>query len=120
VDHLELISQAVAAENLDQTLGGQTDAALAGSDLGELFGIELAGEEAQPLARKMRPNAKKPRPAGRRKPASPAPAKTAEPQARTKKRPAKRTADQRIDETSATRSSARRKRATKPRQAVTR
>jgi uncharacterized Zn finger protein len=41
VDHLELIGQAVAAENLDRTLGnGQSDA-LAGSDLGELFGIEI-------------------------------------------------------------------------------
>jgi uncharacterized Zn finger protein len=45
VDHLELISQAVAAENLDQTLGGKSDEALAESDLGELFGIELAAEE---------------------------------------------------------------------------
>lgn len=43
VDHLELIGQAVAAENLDRTLGaGQTNA-LAGSDLGEMFGIEIEG-----------------------------------------------------------------------------
>jgi uncharacterized Zn finger protein len=42
VDHLELISQAVTAENLDQTLAVQSDAALAASDLGEMFGIDLA------------------------------------------------------------------------------
>lgn len=41
VDHLELISQAVDAECLDESIQGQTDAALAGSDLGEIFGIEL-------------------------------------------------------------------------------
>jgi uncharacterized Zn finger protein len=40
VDHAELITQAVAAENLEQSLAsGASD--LAGSDLGELFGIEL-------------------------------------------------------------------------------
>lgn len=41
VDHLELISQAVDADNLDETLVGSADGALAGSDLGELFGIDL-------------------------------------------------------------------------------
>ena len=41
VDHSELISQAVAAENLDQSLTSASNA-LAGSDLGELFGIDLA------------------------------------------------------------------------------
>lgn len=47
VDHLELISQAVAAENLDQTLSSGQNTALAGSDLGELFGIDLdAGSDA--------------------------------------------------------------------------
>ncbi|MEX2119871.1 MAG: hypothetical protein WD847_09780 [Pirellulales bacterium] len=47
VDHLELVSQAVAAENLDRMLGAGEDSALAGSDLGELFGIEMdAGEPA--------------------------------------------------------------------------
>jgi uncharacterized Zn finger protein len=40
VDHSELITQAVAAENLEQTLAGQPNN-LAGSDLGELFGIDL-------------------------------------------------------------------------------
>lgn len=41
VDHLELISQAVDADNLNQNLQGQADASLAGSDLGEIFGIDL-------------------------------------------------------------------------------
>ncbi|MSR59132.1 MAG: hypothetical protein EXS05_16055 [Planctomycetaceae bacterium] len=41
VDHLELIGQAVTSENLDRTLGAGQTSALAGSDLGELFGIEL-------------------------------------------------------------------------------
>lgn len=41
VDHSELITQAVAAENLEQTLTNQTNT-LQGSDLSELFGIDLA------------------------------------------------------------------------------
>jgi uncharacterized Zn finger protein len=41
VDHLELIGQAVAADNLDKSLGAGQPSALAGSDLGELFGIEI-------------------------------------------------------------------------------
>jgi uncharacterized Zn finger protein len=41
VDHLELINRAVDAENLDRALKGQTDAGLAGADLGAIFGIEL-------------------------------------------------------------------------------
>lgn len=41
VDHLELISQAVDADNLNQALDSQTGAALAGADLGEIFGIDL-------------------------------------------------------------------------------
>ena len=48
VDHLELISQAVAAENLDQTLTGEPDSTLAGNDLGELFGIDLEVVASQP------------------------------------------------------------------------
>lgn len=47
VDHIELISQAVDADNLDRALGADQAEALAGSDLGELFGIELdVGSEA--------------------------------------------------------------------------
>lgn len=41
VDHLELVSQAVAEGNLDRTLGVAQDDSLAGSDLGEMFGIDL-------------------------------------------------------------------------------
>ena len=41
VDHLELIGAAVSAENLQKSLASANDNALAGNDLGELFGIEL-------------------------------------------------------------------------------
>lgn len=40
VDHAELVSQAVSDGNLDTALRG-TDQALAGEDLGAMFGIEL-------------------------------------------------------------------------------
>jgi uncharacterized Zn finger protein len=55
VDHVELIGQAASAENLDQALGSAQAGALAGSDLGELFGIELDAGGATPI----RPEAKK-------------------------------------------------------------
>jgi uncharacterized Zn finger protein len=42
VDHVELISQAIAADNLDRTLGTGNETALSGKDLGEIFGIDLA------------------------------------------------------------------------------
>ena len=41
VDHLDLIGQAVAAENLESALTAVQGTSLAGSDLGEMFGIEL-------------------------------------------------------------------------------
>jgi uncharacterized Zn finger protein len=41
VDHLELIGQAVAADNLEKSLGAGQPNALAGSNLAELFGIEI-------------------------------------------------------------------------------
>jgi uncharacterized Zn finger protein len=48
VDHLELISQAATAENLEQSLTGGSEGSLAGNDLGELFGIELdAGQSVK-------------------------------------------------------------------------
>jgi uncharacterized Zn finger protein len=56
VDHSELITQAVAAENLEQTLGEAANP-LAGSDLSEMFGIDLVTSSAVALA----PQAKKPR-----------------------------------------------------------
>jgi len=46
VDHLELIGQAVAAENLDRTLAADPSGELAGSDLSELFGIDLKQTDA--------------------------------------------------------------------------
>ncbi len=50
VDHLELIGAAVSADNLQKSLASANDNALAGNDLGELFGIELdvAGTVAEP------------------------------------------------------------------------
>jgi uncharacterized Zn finger protein len=60
VDHLELISQAVAAENLDRTLGVEGEGVLSGNNLGELFGIELdaaATPAAKPTRRKRSPAA---------------------------------------------------------------
>lgn len=60
VDHAELITQAVAAENLEQSLASNAGD-LASSDLGELFGIELdASAEPIPATRivqKRRPSA---------------------------------------------------------------
>jgi uncharacterized Zn finger protein len=41
VDHLELIGQAVSAENLNRALAAGSEGALAESDLGELFGIDI-------------------------------------------------------------------------------
>jgi len=47
VDNLELVSQAVAGSNLDRTLDA-ADNSLAGSDLGEMFGIELDSRQVGP------------------------------------------------------------------------
>ncbi len=51
VDPTELISRAVAGENLEQVLSGENTAALAEDDLGALFGIELETDEAPPVKR---------------------------------------------------------------------
>lgn len=48
VDHLELVNQAAAGGNLVRTLDAGDANALAGSDLGEMFGIELATSETTP------------------------------------------------------------------------
>lgn len=45
VDHLELVSQAVASENLDRALSTGTGESLGDSDLGEIFGIDIASKE---------------------------------------------------------------------------
>jgi uncharacterized Zn finger protein len=71
VDHLELVGQAVAESNLDRTLDAGDQGALAGSDLGEIFGIEL--DQATPK----KPRAEKP-------PAQPAPAAPIPPKTRRK------------------------------------
>jgi uncharacterized Zn finger protein len=57
VDHLELIGAAVAAENLDRALSAGADDALAGADLGAVFGIELETAEPVPAPRPRRPRA---------------------------------------------------------------
>ena len=63
VDHLELISQAVDADNLSQAFQGKNDSALTGSDLGEIFGIDIEGTDApdadpKPKQRRPRSSAK--------------------------------------------------------------
>ncbi len=61
VDHSELISRAVTAENLEHSLVG-TSSALDGSDLGELFGIDLevgVSDSPEPPAKARRTRAKK-------------------------------------------------------------
>lgn len=52
VDHLELVGQAVAEGNLDRTLAAGDDHALAGSDLGEIFGIDLDNSQTTPPPKK--------------------------------------------------------------------
>ena len=81
VDHLELIGAAVAAENLDRALAADAGA-LAGSDLGEMFGIELETTAGAAAA--------KPRRAKRSKPASAAGENVSPPTARRPKPRAKR------------------------------
>jgi uncharacterized Zn finger protein len=48
VDHLELVGDAVAEGNLDRTLDANDDSSLCGSDLGEMFGIDLDASQAAP------------------------------------------------------------------------
>jgi uncharacterized Zn finger protein len=54
VDHLELIGAAVSTDNLDRALAAGSTDALAGSDLAEVFGIELEAAAVAPLARPRR------------------------------------------------------------------
>ncbi len=49
VDHFELISQAVAADNLSQAFRGKADGALRGADLGEIFGIDIEQGNSAPV-----------------------------------------------------------------------
>jgi uncharacterized Zn finger protein len=46
VDHLELIGQAVDADNLERTLAADQPAALITGDLGEIFGIEIESPQS--------------------------------------------------------------------------
>jgi uncharacterized Zn finger protein len=97
VDHLELIGQAAVAENLDRTLDSAEQGALAGSDLGEIFGIELdLGESKAKKTRK--PKEKKPaarkKSAGRKQPSKKgalpsSQQKTKKPTKTTRKKPAR-------------------------------
>ena len=55
VDHQELVSQAIAAGNLDRELSGSKSGGLDSSDLGAIFGIELdsvASDVAKPAKKK--------------------------------------------------------------------
>ena len=63
VDHEELVSQAIAAGNLDRELSLSGGGGLDSSDLGTIFGIELdsiAGEAAKPAKKKRTPKAAAP------------------------------------------------------------
>jgi uncharacterized Zn finger protein len=73
VDHLELIGQALARENLDSALGGKRADSLEGSDLGELFGIEL-DSTAAPAAPRKTPQKRRARKAADPQPPEAAPA----------------------------------------------
>jgi uncharacterized Zn finger protein len=61
VDHTELITQAIAAENLERTLVSESSA-FATEDLGELFGIDLESKAgAASIASAKLPRAQRPR-----------------------------------------------------------
>lgn len=47
VDHLELVGEAVAADNLDAAFTGEASEGLKGDDLGEMFGIELSDDSSE-------------------------------------------------------------------------
>ncbi len=67
VNHLDLISEAVTAENLDRALAGKPDENLTVGDLGEMFGIELESSASAPN-KALRPTNAKPRGASAKKP----------------------------------------------------
>jgi uncharacterized Zn finger protein len=67
VDHLELISQAVDAENISAAFQGNSDTGLSGSDLGEIFGIEMEDSDS-PETRKPDGRGREPRPRPNPKP----------------------------------------------------
>jgi uncharacterized Zn finger protein len=64
VDHRELIRRAAASENLDRALGAGRDNGLAGTDLGELFGIDIEagnGNAKKPERRHRAPAGERPK-----------------------------------------------------------
>ncbi len=52
VDHLELIGQATAADNVTRALSGAADESLNGADLSEMFGIDIDPSESKPKRRR--------------------------------------------------------------------
>lgn len=58
VDYLDLIGQAVTAENLDRALSGDSSENLSAGDLGEMFGIELESSASAPPKSDQPPNSK--------------------------------------------------------------
>jgi uncharacterized Zn finger protein len=68
VDHLELINQAVDADNLGEALQGKGDNPLTGANLGEIFGIEIDGDSQ---ASSSDPHPDQPRPRTKSKPMAP-------------------------------------------------
>jgi len=64
VDHRVLIRQAAAGENLDRALGAGRENGLAGTDLGELFGIDIEagnGKTKRPERRRRAPADERPK-----------------------------------------------------------
>lgn len=91
VDHLELVSQAARAENLDRALSGQAKTTLGDANLGEIFGIDLETRStvapltvAKSAAPKNAVSSKRPR-AGKKPPSTSPPTRAASP-ARKKRR----------------------------------
>lgn len=59
VDHLDLVGEAVAAENLESALAAGQPDSLSTSDLGEMFGIELESSAEPTLAAGPKPSSHK-------------------------------------------------------------
>ena len=90
VDHADLIREAATAENLNHALGGGQNDALGGSDLSELFGIEIdANAVLNPSESKSQSRSKaKPKAATRPSPLAAKPAEPTKPAASTRSKPA--------------------------------
>ena len=90
VDRLQLISQAVEKQNLAQSLTGSASDELGGSDLGEIFGIELeaAAAPVPQAARGRRPAKGRPARSKRKRTDNAAVVTAQRRKARSKRRPA--------------------------------